>query len=115
MIKKINKIFFNFLNSINGIREGLKEYSFILEIIGGIFLIPFLVIINSDIYIKILIILTYLLLLAFELINTAIEKLSDKINKDFDLDIKSIKDMSSAAVFIILIILMILIIYSFFI
>ncbi len=112
MIKNIKKIYFNFVNSINGIREALKEHSFIIEIIGGILLIPFLIIVNSDIHIKILIIVTYLLLLAFELINTSIEKLSDKINKDFDLDIKNIKDMSSAAVFIVLIILIILIIYS---
>ena len=43
--------------------------------------------------------------LAFELLNTAIEKLSDKISKNFDADIKKIKDISSASVFIILILL----------
>ena len=46
-------------------------------------------------------------------INTAIEKLSDKISKDFDSDIKKIKDLSSASVFLILIILVFLIILSF--
>ena len=49
----------------------------------------------------------YFLLLAFELLNTAIEKLSDKISKNFDPDIKKIKDISSASVFIILILLLI--------
>ena len=44
MIKNIKKIYFNFVNSINGIREALKEHSFIIEIIGGILLIPFLII-----------------------------------------------------------------------
>ena len=114
MFLNIKKLFFNFFNSVNGLKIALKEHSFLIEIIGGIFLIPFIIIINTEIFIKILIITTYLLLLAFELINTSIEKLSDKINKDFDLDIKNIKDMSSAAVFIILILMIVLIVYSIF-
>ena len=44
-----------------------------------------------------------------------LEKLNrDKISKDFDSDIKKIKDLSSASVFLILIILVFLIILSFF-
>ena len=43
------------------------------------------------------------MLLATEIMNTAIEKLSDKFTKDFDNDIKNIKDLSSASVFIVLI------------
>lgn len=54
---------------------------------------------------KLIIIAIYFLLLAFELLNTAIEKLSDKITREFDSDIKKIKDTSSASVFIILLIL----------
>ena len=100
----MKKIYSNFLNSINGLREVLKENSFILEIIGGLFLIPFLIIVETDSLIKLLIIVIYFILLAFEIINTSIEKISDKIKNDFDLDIKIIKDMSSA-VFIVLLIL----------
>ena len=110
----LKKIYSNFLNSINGIKETLKEDSFILELIGGLFLIPFLIFIETDYLIKILIIVIYFLLLAFELINTSIEKLSDKIKKDFDPDIKIIKDISSGAVFVVLIILIFLIIFSLF-
>ena len=58
-----------------------------------------------DNILKLIIITIYFLLLAFELINTAIEMLSDKISKNFDSDIKKIKDISSASVFIILILL----------
>ena len=101
-----------FYQSINGIKETSKEHSFILELIGGLFLIPFLIFIETDYLIKILIIVIYFLLLAFELINTSIEKLSDKIKKDFDPDIKIIKDISSGAVFVVLIILIFLIIFS---
>ncbi len=111
----MKKFFLNFINSVNGIKEALKEHSFISEIIGGFFLIPYIYFSNIDHLFKIIILTIYFLLLAFELLNTAIEKLSDKISKDFDDEIKKIKDLSSASVFIILIILVFLIILSFFI
>ena len=61
---------------------------------------------------KLVITLTYFLLLAFEIFNTAIEKLCNKITKDYDKDIKQIKDLASASVFLILIILIIELFYS---
>ena len=110
----IKKLFLNYLNSINGLRIVLKESSFVLEIILGIFLIPYVIFSHLSILIKLLIISTYLLLLAFEIFNTAIEKLCDKITRKIDPDIKKIKDLSSAAVFIVLITLIIQIIFIFF-
>jgi|TARA_B100001964_G_C14157568_1_gene565057 diacylglycerol kinase (ATP) len=101
----MKKIFSNLVNSINGLKITLKQHSFIIEIVGGLILIPYLIIIELDNVFKLIIITIYFLLLAFELINTAIEKLSDKISKNFDSDIKKIKDISSASVFIILILL----------
>lgn len=112
MMKSVKKLFFNLKNSINGLREAQKEHSFLLELIFGMLLIPFLIISEIEIIFKLLITSTYFFLLALELINTAIEKISDKINKDFDLEIKKIKDLSSAAVFIIFLFLIILIIIS---
>lgn len=112
MMKSVKKQFFNLKNSINGLREAQKEHSFLLELIFGMLLIPFLIISEIEIIFKLLITSTYFFLLALELINTAIEKISDKINKDFDLEIKKIKDLSSAAVFIIFLFLIILIIIS---
>ena len=101
----MKKIFSNLINSINGLKITLKQHSFIIEVVGGLILIPYLIIAELDNIIKLIIITIYFLLLAFELINTAIEKLSDKISKNFDSDIKKIKDISSASVFIILILL----------
>ena len=101
----MKKIFSNLINSINGLKIALKQHSFIIEVVGGLILIPYLIIAELDNIIKLIIITIYFLLLAFELINTAIEKLSDKISKNFDSDIKKIKDISSASVFIILILL----------
>ena len=101
----MKKIFSNLINSINGLKITLKQHSFLIEVVGGLILIPYLIIAELDNIIKLIIITIYFLLLAFELINTAIEKLSDKISKNFDSDIKKIKDISSASVFIILILL----------
>jgi|TARA_B110000438_G_scaffold85872_1_gene85339 diacylglycerol kinase (ATP) len=108
------KLYNNFINSINGIKMALKENSFVLELIGGIFLLPYLFFLDASILLKMLILSVYFLLLAFEILNTSIEKLSDKITKEIDLDIKNIKDLASAAVFVVLLILIILIVFTFF-
>ena len=110
----MKKFFLNLLNSINGLKVAFNEHSFIAEIIGGLILIPYLIIIDLDNVFKLIIISVYFLLLAFEVINTSIERLSDKITKDFDTDIKKIKDLSSASVFLILILLIILLILTIF-
>ena len=107
------KLYNNFINSINGIKMALKENSFVLELIGGIFLLPYLFFLDVSLLLKMLILAVYFLLLAFEILNTSIEKLSDKITKEVDEDIRMIKDLASAAVFVILIILIILIIFTF--
>ena len=109
----IKKLYGNLINSLNGLKIVIKENSFILELIGGIFLILYLF--NADIstLFKLLILSVYFLLLAFEIFNTSIEKLCDKITKETDKDIKIIKDLSSASVFVVLFILIILIISTF--
>ena len=109
----IKKLYGNLINSFNGLKIVIKENSFILELIGGIFLILYLFITDISTLFKILILSVYFLLLAFEIFNTSIEKLCDKITKETDKDIKIIKDLSSASVFVVLFILIILIIFTF--
>ena len=109
----IKKLYGNLINSLNGLKIVIKENSFILELIGGIFLILYLFIIDISTLFKLLILSVYFLLLAFEIFNTSIEKLCDKITKETDKDIKIIKDLSSASVFVVLFILIILIIFTF--
>ena len=109
----IKKLYGNLINSLNGLKIVIKENSFILELIGGIFLILYLFIIDISTLFKLLILSVYFLLLAFEIFNTSIEKLCDKITKETDKDIKIIKDLSSASVFVVLFILIILIISTF--
>ena len=103
----INNLFNNLLNSLNGFKIVFKEYSFILELILGVFLIPYIFLSNIDFTHKVILFVLYFLLLAFEILNTSIEKLCDKITKEHDLEIKNIKDLSSAAVFLILLILVV--------
>ena len=110
----MKKIFLNLINSINGLKMALTQHSFIAEILGGFVLIPYLIITDLNNIFKLIIIILYFLLLAFELLNTAIEKLSDKITKNFDEDIKKIKDRSSASVFVILSLLIVSLILTIF-
>ena len=107
------KLYKNFINSMNGLKIALKENSFILELIGGIFLLPYLFFLNASLLLKMLILTVYFLLLAFEILNTSIERLCDKLTKEIDEDIRKIKDLASASVFVILIVLVILIIFTF--
>ena len=111
MIKTIKK---KLISSINGLKFTMTEHSFIAEILGGFILIPYLIIADLNNIFKLIIIIIYFLLLAFELLNTAIEKLSDKITKNFDEDIKKIKDISSASVFVILSLLIVSLILTIF-
>ena len=114
MIKTIKKIFLKLINSINGLKLTLTQHTFIAEILGGFILIPYLIIADLNNIFKLIIIILYFLLLAFELLNTAIEKLSDKITKNFDEDIKKIKDISSASVFVMLSLLIVSLILTIF-
>ena len=109
----IKKLYVNLINSLNGLKIVIKENSFILELIVWIFLILYLFITDISTLFKLLILSVYFLLLAFEIFNTSIEKLCDKITKETDKDIKIIKDLSSASVFVVLFILIILIISTF--
>ena len=108
----IKKFYANLINSINGLKVAFTEHSFISEIILGFFLILYIIFVELNLLFKLVITLTYFLLLAFEILNTAIEKLCNKITKNYDMDIKKIKDLASASVFLILIILIIEVFYS---
>ena len=106
------KLFNNFINSINGLKVALREHSFKAEILLGLFIVPYVLIKELDPLLKIIILLTYLLLLVAEIVNTAIEMLCNKITIKNDKDIKKIKDLASASVFLILLSLIIEVFYS---
>ena len=109
----MKKLYSNFINSINGLKIAFKENSFILELVLGVFLIPYIFLSNIDLNYKIILSVLYFFLLAFEIINTAVEKLCDRVTTDLDPEIKKIKDLSSAAVFLVLTLLVIIFLVTF--
>ena len=109
----IKKLYSNLINSLNGLKIVSKENSFILEIVFGVILIPYIFLSNIDFNYKIILSVLYFFLLAFEIINTAVEKLCDRITTDLDPEIKKIKDLSSAAVFLVLTLLVIIFLVTF--
>ena len=108
----INKLYKNLINSLNGLKIVINEKSFVMELILGFFLLPYLFISSINFNYKLLLLILYFLLLVTEIINTAIEKLSDKFTKDFDNDIKNVKDLASSAVFVILITILVIFILT---
>ena len=109
----IKKLYRNLINSLNGLKIVSKENSFILELVLGVFLIPYIFFSTIDLNYKIILSIMYFLLLAFEIMNTAVEKLCDRITTDLDPEIKKIKDLSSAAVFLVLTLLVIIFLVTF--
>jgi len=90
----------NFIHSISGLRYALSEHSFRVELVVGFILLPILIVIRCPIELKLLLLFSYLLILICELLNTAIEGLCNRITQEEDPQIKVIKDIASAAVFI---------------
>lgn len=114
MNNTIKKIGANLINSFNGLKQGFKEHSFIIEIVMGVLFVPLVLLIDRPNLIKAMILLTYFFLLSLEIMNTAIERLCDRITTDFDRQIKEIKDLSSASVFITVLLLLLEILFLFF-
>ena len=97
------------MNSINGIKSYASDgKSIILYIIGAILEIFFGFLFKVNGLEWILIICMLGILLAVELLNTAIEATCDAITKEFNPYIKVAKDCGSAATFVMIIIMLIL-------
>ena len=87
------------VNSWRGLIAAAKsEQAFREELIALAIAVPLAFVVASDAWERLLLIGVILLLMAVELLNTAIEKLSDHVTPALHPDIGRIKDMSSAAV-----------------
>jgi diacylglycerol kinase (ATP) len=88
-------------NSLNGFRLTWKEeFSFRLEILGCVLILPLTFWIEAAKGDKLFVIFSLSIMLIAELLNTAIEKANDVLKKSKDPLIKFSKDAASAAVFI---------------
>jgi diacylglycerol kinase (ATP) len=87
------------MNSWRGLVAAAKsEAAFREELVALAFAVPLAFVIASQPWKRLALIGVILLLMAVELLNTALEKLSDHVSPAQHPDIGRIKDMSSAAV-----------------
>ena len=87
------------INSRNGLAFAFRsEQAFREEVVALVLSVPLGLLIGVTAARKIELIAVVLLLMVVELLNTAIEKLADRLTTDHDTQIGLVKDMGSAAV-----------------
>ena len=87
------------INSRNGLAFAFRsEQAFREELVALLLAVPLALLVGVTPARKIELIFVVLLLIVVELLNTAIEKLSDRLTTDHDPQIGQVKDMGSAAV-----------------
>lgn len=93
------------INSRNGLVFAFRsEQAFREELAALVLAVPLALLIGVTPFRKVELIFAVLLLMVVELLNTAIEKLSDRLTTEHDPQIGRVKDMGSAAVGIALVI-----------
>lgn len=87
------------INTWNGLKFAVRsEQAFREEIAALILAVPLAFVIGTTAMRSMQLIGVVLLLIAIELLNTAIEKLADRLTRDHDPQIRDVKDLGSAAV-----------------
>ena len=94
-----------FLNTINGLRWGLRYEQAIREEFAALALgLPASFFVAPNIGWWVALVGSLLALIVVELLNTAVEKLSDHVTPEHSQAIKVVKDLGSAAVFLALLV-----------
>ena len=89
------------INSWHGLVAATQsEKAFREELVALAIGVPLAFVLTADVGKRFALIGTLVFILIVELLNTAIEKLSDRITLDHDPALKRIKDMGSAAIFL---------------
>ena len=87
------------INSWHGLVAAARsEQAFREELVALAIGVPLAIYLTADTGKRIALIGTLVFILIVELLNTAIEKLSDRVSRDHDLALKRVKDMGSAAI-----------------
>lgn len=85
--------------AIDGLIHALKtESSFKLELMAGVIIIPLIFILDFVLIEKVALLMTAILVLIVELINSALENVVDLVTKEIHPLAKSAKDIGSTAV-----------------
>jgi diacylglycerol kinase (ATP) len=94
------------INSWNGLIFAARSEQAIREELFALLLaVPLAWLVGTTMIRRVELVAVVLLLLAVELLNTAIEKLADRLTTDRDPQIGHVKDMGSAAVGVVLVII----------
>jgi len=87
------------INSWNGLKAAIRtEAAFRQEVAVLLVSIPLAFVIGETAWTRLALIGVVVLLMIVELLNTAIEKLADRVSREFDFQIGTVKDIGSAAV-----------------
>jgi diacylglycerol kinase (ATP) len=87
------------INSRNGLAFAIRtEQAFREEVAALVLSLPAAWLVGSSIIRRVELVAAVMLVLVIELLNTAIEKLADRLTADHDPQIGQVKDMGSAAV-----------------
>ena len=89
-----------FSDSFNGLKLALNHKAVLVQLILGLLAIIGGLIIKLDHYEWLAFVVCIAMVIAGEIFNTAIEKMADYLNNEYDEKIKVIKDLSSAAVLV---------------
>ena len=84
--------------AFNGIWQALKHRAVLIQVVLGVFTILAGFILNIDYYEWLIVLILIGLVIGFEMLNTAIEKVCDFIEPKYNEKIKVIKDIASGAV-----------------
>jgi diacylglycerol kinase (ATP) len=94
------------INSWNGLVFAARSEQAIREELFALLLaVPLAWLVGTTVVRRVELVAVVLLLLAVELLNTAIEKLADRLTTDHDPQIGHVKDMGSAAVGVVLLLI----------
>ena len=102
--KTTQKLRLNLNHSLRGLAVATKEHSVQVELFTVIPLLFLLFLSEGSLLLKISTLIILVLLISIEILNTAIERLSDRVTKAHDPLIRDVKDLSSAAVFLMVVI-----------
>ena len=87
------------INSWNGLKAAIRtEAAFRQEIAVLLVSVPLAFVIAETAWTRLALIGVVVFLMVVELLNTAVEKLSDRVSREFDFQIGTVKDIGSAAV-----------------
>ncbi len=95
----MKRLYLATVNSWNGLKFAIRsEQAIREELVVLLLAVPLAFIVGTTAVRRLELVVVVLLLIAVELLNTAIEKLSDRLTREIDPQIRNVKDMGSAAV-----------------